>query len=303
MAITLDGAQTLPTNPNCVAFAADAQDVLKGRRWLGLQQSCVRAMDRFHRDSGLPILSTFSWRTSTNRKNQRHPELMAAFVIDGPATRAHLESLEASMSMTGVYWSPSQVERIPTQAVQSAMWVDGECVQLWRGTEQSPILESMQWTEAGVMTVERPLSEVSEREVLKDAVHRVGRPPTFADHDSDLERMRLAFARDFVTRIIEADGKVVEEEREFLATVFPNFLIERLELSSDDDKIRWQERASKELPSRLGHHDKLAMVGLFFSACYSDGNLDAREMKVLKTAGESLGLTRHEVVAYLQRFW
>jgi hypothetical protein len=31
--------------------------------------------------------------------------------------------------------------------------------------------------------------------------------------------------------------------------------------------------------------------------------LDAREMKVLKEAGEALGLTREEVVQYLQRFW
>ena len=45
------------------------------------------------------------------------------------------------------------------------------------------------------------------------------------------------------------------------------------------------------------------MVGLFFSACYSDGNLDAREMRVLKEAGEALGLTRQEVAAYLERFW
>jgi uncharacterized tellurite resistance protein B-like protein len=53
----------------------------------------------------------------------------------------------------------------------------------------------------------------------------------------------------------------------------------------------------------LGHHDKLAMIGLFFSACYSDGSLDAREMRVLKEAGEMLGLTTREVVDYLQRFW
>ena len=53
----------------------------------------------------------------------------------------------------------------------------------------------------------------------------------------------------------------------------------------------------------LGHHDKLAMIGLFFSACYSDGTLDAREMRVLKDAADALGVERERVVQYLQRFW
>ena len=45
------------------------------------------------------------------------------------------------------------------------------------------------------------------------------------------------------------------------------------------------------------------MIGLFFSACYSDGALDAREMRVLREAGESLGMETRDVARYLERFW
>ena len=53
------------------------------------------------------------------------------------------------------------------------------------------------------------------------------------------------------------------------------------------------------------HHD----IGVDGSAIIESnpldtpGSLDAREMRVLREAGEVLGLTRQEVAKYLQRFW
>ena len=94
-----------------------------------------------------------------------------------------------------------------------------------------------------------------------------------------------------------------EDEEQFMRTVFPEALFQQLGIGLVEIRQEWLEEAVRVLPGVLGQHDKLAMVGLFFSACYSDGSLDAREMKVLKEAGEVLGLTRQEVVKYLQRFW
>ncbi len=115
--------------------------------------------------------------------------------------------------------------------------------------------------------------------------------------------MRLAFAERYTTRVIEADGRIDPDEETFMASVFPHDALQELGVSNPEDRAMWLERALDVLPTRLGYHDKLALIGLLFSACYSDGSLDAREMKVLKEAGEALGLTREDVVKYLRRFW
>jgi uncharacterized tellurite resistance protein B-like protein len=88
-----------------------------------------------------------------------------------------------------------------------------------------------------------------------------------------------------------------------MSSVFPDDLMARLGLEDDAACDEYLQAAYEELPALLGYHDKLGLIGLFFSACYSDGSLDAREMRVLKEAGEALGLTREEVVKYLRRFW
>ena len=115
--------------------------------------------------------------------------------------------------------------------------------------------------------------------------------------------MRLAFALQFTRRIVEADGVVREREAEFFDAVFPRDLVLRLGLDDASTQAEYFDAARVELPRTLGHHDKLGLVGLFFSACFSDGSLDAREMRILKDAGEALGLTREQVVKYLRRFW
>jgi uncharacterized tellurite resistance protein B-like protein len=148
-----------------------------------------------------------------------------------------------------------------------------------------------------------PLADVGP-DVLPDELPRVrGIPPGYGEADRESERMRLAFAMHFTRRIVEADGVVREGEEEFVSNVFPTDLVNRLGLDDDGVRAEYFEAAGEALRNQLGHHDKLGLVGLFFSACYSDGSLDAREMRVLREAGEMLGLTREEVVKYLRRFW
>jgi uncharacterized tellurite resistance protein B-like protein len=128
-------------------------------------------------------------------------------------------------------------------------------------------------------------------------------PAPYTDSEREVERMRLAFALRFVDRIVAADGVVRDDERAFVSNVFPPDLLERLGLTEAPVVEEYFDEARESLPVVLGHHDKLALVGLFFSACASDGQLDAREMRILKEGGELLGLTRDEVVNYLRRLW
>lgn len=127
--------------------------------------------------------------------------------------------------------------------------------------------------------------------------------PVYGDEQIHDERLRLAFAMHHTEAIVAADGVVQDRESTFVANLFPLDLVLSLGLERPADRASAFEESTTVLRERLGHHDKLALVGLFFSACYSDGTLDAREMRVLKDAGEQLGLTKEEVVKYLRRFW
>ena len=115
--------------------------------------------------------------------------------------------------------------------------------------------------------------------------------------------MKLAFARHYSELIVRADGEVARDEADFLASVFPRELMEQFGLHTDEEVRRSHEEACKQLPVLLGHHEKLGLVGLFFSASHSDGQVSAVEMKVLKEAATILGLEGHEVVDYLARIW
>ncbi len=103
--------------------------------------------------------------------------------------------------------------------------------------------------------------------------------------------------------MIEADGRVVDDERAFVLRTFPAEELEARWL--DDPAVRdpLAERAATELAHMLGYHEKLALLSTFFAACYADGQVAVQELRVLKEASEALGLDREEVVEYLRRMW
>jgi uncharacterized tellurite resistance protein B-like protein len=303
MPVPVQGEITLPTNPNGVVFAADARDVLAGRSWREVQRISVRCLERFNRASGLSALVKCSWRVAVDRRNNRSPQFLMVYVIDGPASAADIRILEEEMRGSAVVWSESQVERLPPNAVLSLMIANGQLHQLWEEAAGSAMVRKLVLGERGVGIVELSAREVEPTDFIDGARHVFATHPRYEDHDAELERMRLVFARHYAQRIVEADGKVLEEEVVFMDTVFPGHLMRRLSLVDPSQAKKYFEQSIKRLPDALGHHDKLALIGLFFSACYSDGSLDAREIRVLRQAGEALGLTRHEVVDYLERFW
>lgn len=301
--IALSGEVVLPTNPNAVVFQCDALDVLGGRPWKQVQRLGLVGLEPFHARSGITAVLGFAWRVNTDRKNRRVPQVLVVNVFDGAATSADLKSLEDAMRNSSVSWSSAQIERIPQNVALSLMLREGKLLQLWDLGRGEPHVRDLVLGERGVMLRERSPQDVSPDDFLEGVRHVRARPPRFEDHDADLERMRLVFAKHFAHRIVEADGRVRDEEVVFLDTVFPGHLMHRLGLDDAARADAWFAKACETLPKALGHHDKLAMIGLFFSACYSDGNLDAREMRVLKEAGEALGLSASEVGQYLERFW
>ncbi len=303
MAIAFGRQLTLPTNPNCVTFAASAADVLVGRPWSDVQQMAAKPLEKFFDASGISPCAFYSWRVSRDRKNNRVPQVTMQFVFDGPATAAHLDIIESTVAVSPVLWSESSIERIPANSIPSLMVNGGGLIQLWRTLDGDDIAEHLELVDLGVRIGQTTHANAKSRQFINGASHARFRRANVDEHDESLERMRLIFAEHYSRRIIEADGVVKEDEQHFMDTVFPEIMMRRMGLDDHAVRVEWYDESVRRLPALLGHHDKLAMVGLFFSACYSDGSLDAREMRVLKEAGEVLGLTRQDVVKYLQRFW
>jgi uncharacterized tellurite resistance protein B-like protein len=298
--------QQLVANPNCVAFVTQAERLFGGRSWSELQQLACRVVLPFHVDTALPTLAGYAWRVALTRRNERITQGMLYVALDGPATAAHLDALEASMDKLGLGFGPASVERVPVNGAPAIIATDGRCAGIWSREADAgePWIRRLEADAAGaVRAVVAGASELGPEDYWQELVQVIGVPPPYGEAERELERMRLAFALQYTRRIVEADGVVRDGEAEFVDTVFPPDLVRRLGLDEVAAQVEYFEAAEVQLRVMLGHHDKLALIGLFFSACFSDGSLDAREMRLLKDAGEALGLTREQVVKYLRRFW
>jgi uncharacterized tellurite resistance protein B-like protein len=297
--------QVLSANPNCVSFATDAPSLLDGKSWSELQQLAAAVVGPFHAASGLATQVGYAWRISLDRKNERRTQATLYFVFDGPATSGHLDTLELAVHGLGKGFGPGTIERVPANGALAVIAVDGACSGVWARdvTGGDPWVRKLDWSEGRIRPVVIDADALGPNDVWGGIEHVVGVPPRYGIAEQEAERMRLAFALYFTDRIVRADGVVREGETEFVDSLFPPDLLERLGLDETPVREEYFAAARELLPSQLGHHDKLGLIGLFFSACYSDGTLDAREMRVLKEAGEMLGLTREEVVKYLGRFW
>ena len=260
MPVRVSDEVDLPTNPNCILFAADATEVLVGRPWVDVQRIAARALTRFHDACGLPAAAAFSWRVNLDRMNRRHSQVTLLYIIDGPASAEHLQILEDVAGRSAVFWSPSSIERIPANAIYSLVVRAGTLYQLWTRTDGQCHAYRLVMHGSGVR-IHRTTPERARADAfLPSVVHAVGNavPP----EDRNLERMRLAFAQHFARRVIEADGQVLPDEEEFMASVFPSQALRDLGVHDPGSRRRWHSVALRELPLRLGHHDKLALVGL-----------------------------------------
>ena len=297
--------RALPGNPNCVSFAARASDVLTPRSWGRVLELAEAVLSSFHEVSGLTVVAGFGARVALDRRNRRQSQVTMYLLMDGPATAAHMDHLDRTVAHNPIRWSVATIERLPVNGVHCLCAHEGVVSLVVSGPEGEPTVPWLALRDGAVRGEEVPLSSVvdqlGERFATTPRI-RLG-PPSYGDAERETERMRLAFAQAFAQRIIEADGIIQDDEEAFMASVFSPGTMARLGLSDASVRDEYFEASLRELPGRLGHHDKLALVGLFFTACYSDGSLDAREMRVLKDAADALGVERARVVKYLQRFW
>ena len=302
MAIALIGEVALPTNPNCICYFADARLALI-QPWLKIQRAAWDGLERFHSASGIDAFAYFGRRVSLSRRNEASSNITLMYVFDGPASKEQVELFDEAARTSAISWSSSSVEPLPPHAFPSLAVKSGKFYQLWLETRAGPRASRFGWKDGHVELEHLAPETATARDFIPYVRHVVATRPHMHATDRDLEALKVAFAYEFSRRIVNADGVVVEEEASFLAKVFPADLLSRMGL--DDDAVRqtYWRRSVEELPVQLGHHEKLALIGLFFAACHSDGTLSAVEMRVLKEAAVVLGVDKNDVVDYLRRIW
>lgn len=302
MAVNVATEVALPTNPNCVLFGTIAIEALRGRPFTDLQRVALRAAEAFHGRCGLPVSVHFGWRVVADRQNNQLQQVTAGFVIDGPATRDDIAALDAGIRTGLIAWSSHTVERIPANAVPSVACVRSQSYQLWtRDADELWAWRLVMYPDETIR-VHRTRPPIARPDAfLSQLAHAEGVLPPVASGETDLERMRVAWTLHMARRIVQSDGEVDEGEARFLDRVFPTDTLVTLGLSSPEDQVRWFQYASASLPDVLGHHDKLALLTLLFTVCYSDGKMAPQEMKILADAGASIGLQRNDVLEFLRR--
>jgi hypothetical protein len=113
------------------------------------------------------------------------------------------------------------------------------------------------------------------------------------------QHLELAFALEYATRIVAADGVESYDEFRMLGEIFPRPLLRQAEFLDDDGRLterfrEYQVMAHNVLPSTLSADEKRDLMQLLFAASVVD-ELAAEEMAPLMEAGVVLGMSESDV--------
>ena len=301
MPVHVESQVSLPPGPNCVAYSAEASVVL-GRwdEWHVIQGLALEGLRRYHASSGHDAAVWFSRREHANRKNEARTHLRMMFVLDGIATREQLAVLDATVLGSQQPWDAEGAFPLPNRSFPSLLVKEGRAYRVWVRDELGVGALAVHWHDDYHLRRITP-DTARDDHFLPGLPHAVGLVPEI--ETTDKQQMLVAFAMRVAEEIVGADEVVEDAEIEFLQKVFPFELTERLGLHDPSTYQALGDRARAELPNLLGHHEKLALLGLFYSACYADGVLEVRELTVMREAAEQLGLEKQEIVDYLRKLW
>lgn len=302
MAIAIQGEVALPTNPNCILYAAEAHSAM-AVGWPKLQRLAWSALEQFYSACGIDCVAYFGRRAWLDRRNEPVGQVLLMFVMDGPASSEDLGRIHAAVRMGPVAFDEGSMESMPPDAFPTLCVKSGKMYQLWSVIDGERKALRLDRVEERLAVVGLSPGAATSADFLPYVKHVSAARRKVKDEDYRMERMRIAFAHHYSERIIEADGVLHAEERQFMKRVFPDDVMQSMGMDTREARQIALAEALEQLPHLLGYHDKLAMIGLFFSVCHSDGTLDAREMRVLKDAAAVLGVEGTQVVEYLTRLW
>jgi len=297
---------TLPNSDDCATFSVDAKTVFQGGRipWKTVIQPAALALQHFYSVSGQPAAVWFDNQQWTDAEGMIGSLITMYLSTDAAVTRDELIALGAPIVKADVGWSIDGIHPRSDGAFPCmAMWRK-DLYQVWIRDDMDPRCYSLTALGNRVRRTETPFTNAQIRDFvphISHAVAKFGESESAAVHHKD--QLKMAFALQTAERVIEADGVIEDDELAFIARTFPEEDVKRLWL--DDTALRdtLARQAGEELKDILGYHEKLALLSTFFAACYSDGKLEVRELRVLKEASATLGLENEDVVNYLQKLW
>lgn len=296
----------LASPEHCMTWTAEARQLfqLGAVPYKRVLQTPVLALQNLHHASGGAELTMYLAAHPWTDRRGRPGSLVSLYVAtDHAIAKAHIEAL--GRPLQGTSWQSDGIHGVPEYAFPCLGMRDGQLLHLWVEDPDLGLVCTLLGAHGPRVKAEvYRFSDVSPDRFLDHAGHAKGSWALHEAGDRQLrEQLKLAFAYRVAERVIEADGRIEDDERAFLARTFPDAQLAELWL--DDVGLRDQlaEQAETELGAMLGYHEKLGLLSTFFGACYADGNVAVQELKVLRDASAALGLDRSEVAAYLQKLW
>jgi len=122
---------------------------------------------------------------------------------------------------------------------------------------------------------------------------------------ADVDRLKLAFGVSIGRAIIDADRKVDYGEFRLFGRIFPRALLRDVGFLDDDDQFNealagaWME-ACAVLPEAISKEEKLDLLALFYGTSMADGELDDREMTVIREAASLLGVDQDTLDQHIE---
>lgn len=122
-----------------------------------------------------------------------------------------------------------------------------------------------------------------------------------------LDQLKLAFAYSIVEEIVDADEKVDEAERRYLAETFPATSLESCGFLDGDGSLNDDYRAAvaqslETLANDLDLQEKFKLIDIFMGASLADGEFHHEEGNVMVWASRLLGISSDQLDKHLDTF-
>lgn len=287
----------LPGGGSCMTWSAVASRAVPvgPRAWRAVERTAAGLL----RCGGKGDVAAWVWERPWRTGGPSAASLVTLFI----GSDRQLDAADWRHALpAGAGWLFDGAHPRPVDAFPVLARIDGELLQLWRQDRQGLFCERLRRVEG---RVERQCCRVGEAETssflprLSHALIEGGRVDQ-ADTRRK-QRFEMAFAYRVAQRIIEADGVIDSDEASFLRASFPSDRMAALGLQDAVVREEVADMAEAQLAQLLSHHEKLALLNLFYGTSRADGRVAVGELNALREAAATLEIDSGEVVRYLAR--
>jgi uncharacterized tellurite resistance protein B-like protein len=296
----------LPAATACLTFSADASRAVAvgPHAWRAIQRTAANALLAVYGATGADAavwLWERPWRTSKNRPSS----LVTMFVgTAGALERRVMEQVIATMEGSGLGWVHDGVHPRPLDAFPTPAVSRGQLTVVWQRDREGPYALVLRRSGMAIKRHPIRMRDASSGMFLPRVQHAaVEQGGMLGGDGARKKRFELAFSLRVANRIVAADGVIDASEASFLRHSFPRELLVEHRLHEPVVADEVADMAEQQLGALLSHHEKLALLKVFYATCCADGRVDVREVRELRDAATALGLSHEDVVAYLAKLW